>query len=103
MVLADDVVLAIPATPAARLLRRVAPVAAAELAAIEYASMAVVTLAFPATDLPALPGSGFLVPPVDGRTIKAATFSFAKWDWVREAGARSAGPAGAADLGRPAP
>ena len=32
------------------------------------------------------PGSGFLVPPVDGRTIKAATFSFAKWDWVREAG-----------------
>ena len=28
-------------------------------------------------------GSGFLVPPVDGRTIKAATFSFAKWAWVR--------------------
>ena len=49
--------------------------------------MAVVTLAFAAADLPDLPGSGFLVPPVDGRTIKAATFSFAKWDWVREAGA----------------
>src|SRR6478609_85515 len=85
-VLADEVVLAVPAAPAARLLVGVAPVAAAELAAIEYASMAVVTLAFAAADLPDLPGSGFLVPPVDGRTIKAATFSFAKWDWVREAG-----------------
>ena len=30
--------------------------------------------------------SGFLVPPVDGRRIKASTFSFAKWDWVRAAG-----------------
>jgi protoporphyrinogen/coproporphyrinogen III oxidase len=85
-VLADEVVLAIPAAPAARLLAEVASVAAAELAAVEYASMAVITLAFAAADLPDLPGSGFLVPPVDGRTIKAATFSFAKWDWVREAG-----------------
>ncbi|WP_278260301.1 hypothetical protein [Nocardioides convexus] len=30
--------------------------------------------------------AGFLVPPVDGRRIKASTFSFAKWDWVRAAG-----------------
>jgi oxygen-dependent protoporphyrinogen oxidase len=28
-----------------------------------------------------------LVPPVDKHRIKAATFSFAKWDWVRRAGA----------------
>ena len=48
--------------------------------------MAVVTLAFRARDLPSTTGSGFLVPPVDGRTIKASTYSFAKWDWVREAG-----------------
>ena len=89
-VLADEVVLATPAAPTARLLADVAPVAAAELAEVEYASMAVVTLAFAAADLPDLPGSGFLVPPVDGRTIKAATFSFAKWDWVREAGATGA-------------
>jgi oxygen-dependent protoporphyrinogen oxidase len=27
-----------------------------------------------------------LVPPVEGRDIKATTFSFAKWDWVRAAG-----------------
>ena len=30
--------------------------------------------------------SGFLVRPVEGRRIKASTFSFAKWDWVRAAG-----------------
>ena len=90
-VLADEVVLATPAAPTARLLDDVVPVAAAELAEVEYASMAVVTLAFAAADLPDLPGSGFLVPPVEGRTIKAATFSFAKWDWVREAGATSGG------------
>ena len=37
------------------------------------------------TQLPEI--SGFLVPPVDGRAIKASTFSFAKWAWVRQAGA----------------
>jgi protoporphyrinogen/coproporphyrinogen III oxidase len=91
LVEADAVVLATPAAPTARLLAGLAPVAAAELGAIEYASMAVVTLAFRAAEL-ATSGSfdggssGFLVPPVDGRRIKAATFSFAKWGWVREAG-----------------
>jgi oxygen-dependent protoporphyrinogen oxidase len=85
---ADAVVLASPAAPAARLLTEVAPVAAAELAGIEYASMAVVTLAFRSGDVSGLDdSSGFLVPPVDGRAIKASTFSFAKWGWVREAGA----------------
>ncbi len=87
---ADAVVLATPARPAGRLLSDVVPDAALELARIEYASMAVITLAFRARELPATEGSGFLVPPVDGRTVKAATYSFAKWDWVREAG-RSAG------------
>ena len=49
--------------------------------------MAVVTFAFPAEAAVVLEGSsGFLVPPVDGRAIKASTFSFAKWGWVREAG-----------------
>jgi oxygen-dependent protoporphyrinogen oxidase len=83
---ADAVVLATPARPTARLLSDVAPDAALELARIEYASMAIVTMAFQAHDLPDVGGSGFLVPPVDGHTIKAATFSFAKWDWVRAAG-----------------
>ncbi len=88
-VTADRVVLACPAAPASRLLGDVAPVAARELAAIEYASMAIVTHAFRADDLGDLAAtrtSGFLVPPVEGRAIKAATYSFAKWDWVRQAG-----------------
>jgi oxygen-dependent protoporphyrinogen oxidase len=85
---ADVVVLGVPATPSSRLLADLAPAAAAELAAIDYASMAVVTLALPMAELPAgmEQSSGFLVPPIDGRRIKASTFSFAKWDWVREAG-----------------
>ena len=83
---ADAVVLATPARPTGRLLSDVVPDAALELARIEYASMAVVTMAFRARDLPATTGSGFLVPPVDGRNVKAATYSFAKWDWVRDAG-----------------
>ena len=85
---ADAVVLATPAAPTARLLADVAPAAAAELAGIESASMVVVTFAFRAADVTGLEGSsGFLVPPVEGRAIKASTFSFAKWDWVRRAGA----------------
>jgi oxygen-dependent protoporphyrinogen oxidase len=90
---ADAVVLAVPPAPAARLLREVAPDAATLLAEVQTASMAVVTLAFRARDLPPLTGSGFLVPPVEGRPVKAATFSAAKWDWVREAG-QGAGPGG---------
>jgi len=89
LIAADRVVLATPAAPAARLLRDVAPVAAAELAGIESASVAVVTFALRAPDAPTLVGSdssGFLVPPGEGRRIKASTFSFNKWAWVCEAG-----------------
>jgi protoporphyrinogen/coproporphyrinogen III oxidase len=86
---ADAVVLATPARATARLLSDVAPTSALDLARIEYASMAIVTLAVAARDFPAVAGSGFLVPPVDGRAVKASTFSFAKWDWVREAGSGS--------------
>ncbi|MEU2395522.1 protoporphyrinogen oxidase [Streptomyces sp. NPDC007369] len=85
-VAADAVVLAVPAEPAARLLDGLAPAAAAELRTVEYASMALVTMAFRRSDLPAVitdgRASGFLVPPVDGRTIKASTFSSSKWSWA---------------------
>lgn len=83
---APAVVVATPPPAAAKLLRGVLPAAAVELAAIEVASMAVVTLALPAERVLALRGSGFLVPPVERRVVKAATYSFQKWDWVREAG-----------------
>ncbi|MEV6007197.1 protoporphyrinogen oxidase [Streptomyces sp. NPDC051976] len=84
---ADAVVLAAPAPAAARLLAAESPAAAAELGTVEYASMALVTMAFRRRDLLQLPhSSGFLVPPVDGRTIKASTFSSRKWGWLDEAG-----------------
>lgn len=80
----DAVVLALPAPAAAALLRAEAPAAAGELAAVEYASMALVTLAYRRADITLPDGSGFLVPPVDGRTIKAATFASRKWGWIDE-------------------
>ncbi|HEX2315699.1 MAG TPA: protoporphyrinogen oxidase, partial [Thermomonospora sp.] len=82
---ADAVVLAVPAQPAARLLREEVPAAARELAAIEYASMAIVTLAYPATAFPRRPRvSGYLVPAVEGRQVKAVTFSSVKWPHLTE-------------------
>ncbi|MEV8567498.1 protoporphyrinogen oxidase [Streptomyces sp. NPDC051322] len=78
---ADAVLLAVPAWSASALLEQVSPAAAAELAAIEYASMSLITLAFRRSELNLPDGSGFLVPPVDGHTIKAATFSSQKWSW----------------------
>lgn len=79
---ADAVILALPARPASRLVAQVdgAACVAADLAAIEYASMAIVTLAYPVSAFSQpLTGSGYLVPAVDGRPVKAATFSTVKW------------------------
>ncbi|MFI6815205.1 protoporphyrinogen oxidase [Nonomuraea sp. NPDC050328] len=77
---ADAVILAVPAAPAARLLRAEVPKAADELARIEYASMAVVTLAYPRDAFPQAPDrSGYLVPAVERRPVKAVTFSSVKW------------------------
>lgn len=88
---ADAVVVAVPAAPAARLLEPDVPAAARELAGIEYASMAIITLAYRPTAFPRLPkGSGYLVPGVEsdpergGRGVKAVTFSSVKWPHLRE-------------------
>jgi protoporphyrinogen oxidase len=96
---ADAVILALPARPASRLLAGVdgAAPAAAALAEISYASMAIVTLAYPGEAFPVAPsGSGFLVPAVDGHAIKAVTFSTVKWPHLRRApgqdGPRQDGP-----------
>ncbi|MBX6752553.1 MAG: protoporphyrinogen oxidase, partial [Micromonosporaceae bacterium] len=75
---ADAVVVAVPATPAARLLRAVDAGAAEAVGELPYASVALVTLALPAgTVLPPL--SGFLVPAGQGYAVKAATFLTTKW------------------------
>ncbi|MFF9240394.1 protoporphyrinogen oxidase [Streptomyces sp. NPDC014801] len=81
---ADAVVVAVPAPVAARLLAAESPQAAAELRTVEYASMALVTLAYRRAEARLPEGSGFLVPPVDGRTIKASTFASNKWGWIAE-------------------
>ncbi|MFC7545561.1 protoporphyrinogen oxidase [Plantactinospora sp. GCM10030261] len=81
LVAADAVVLALPARPAGRLLAGVEPALAARVGRLDYASVALVTLALPAPDLPAL--SGFLVPAGRGTLVKAATFVTTKWGHPR--------------------
>jgi oxygen-dependent protoporphyrinogen oxidase len=94
---ADAVVLAVPARPAARLLAGVAGAPAAALGSIDYASMAIVSLAFPRSAFPAAQGpprSGYLVPAVDGHAVKAVTFSTLKWPHL----IGSVGPDGPVDV-----
>lgn len=77
---ADAVVVATPAFVAAELLTGVAREAAAELAMIPYASVGVITMAYPRSadaEMPA--GSGMLVPRTEGRLIKASTWVSRKW------------------------
>ncbi|TDC60535.1 protoporphyrinogen oxidase [Actinomadura sp. GC306] len=88
---ADAVLIAVPAAPAARLLKEEVPAASRELADIEYAGMAIITLAYRASAFPRLPdGSGYLVPAVEsatehgGRGVKAVTFSSVKWPHLRD-------------------
>lgn len=78
----DGVVLAVPAAPASRLLAGVAPPAAAALGEVQYASVALVTLLLDRARVAGLDGSGLLVPPVDGRYVKATTFASSKWAWL---------------------
>lgn len=78
--LADDVVVTVPAFVASELLTEVARDVAAELGMIPYASVAVVTMAYPRSadaEMPA--GSGMLVPRTQGRLVKASTWVSRKW------------------------
>ncbi|HET7406982.1 MAG TPA: protoporphyrinogen oxidase [Mycobacteriales bacterium] len=80
---ADGVVLALPAAPASRLLTDDVPAAATDLGQVDYASVALVTLVFPASAAgrhgPVSRLSGYLVPEVEGRPVKAVTFFTTKW------------------------
>jgi oxygen-dependent protoporphyrinogen oxidase len=73
----DAVIVAVPPAKAARLLRAVAPSAASELAGVDSASMAIVSLAFDGVTLP--PGSGLLVAAEERLATKAITLSSQKW------------------------
>ncbi|SDS44096.1 oxygen-dependent protoporphyrinogen oxidase [Friedmanniella luteola] len=84
----DGVVLAAPAGPSGRL--AVGLLAGAEaLAAVPYASVAVVTLVVRGLDTER---SGLLIPPGELPTVKALTHSSVKWAWVREQAERTWGP-----------
>jgi protoporphyrinogen/coproporphyrinogen III oxidase len=82
---ADAVIVAVPAGPASDLLAGVpgATSAAAELADVRYASLAMVTLAYPRAAFPGgLSGrgyAGYRVPAVEGRAVKEVTFTTVKW------------------------
>jgi len=96
---ADAVIIAVPARPAGRLLAGVpgASVAVTAFGEISYASMAIVTLAYPRSAFPgtgpaALGWSGYLVPAVDGRAVKAVTFSTVKWPNLADAAVSGAEP-----------
>lgn len=85
---ADVVILAVPAPVASRLLRHASPTAASILDTVGYASVGLTTIAYDVKAVPeGLWGSGFLVPPVAGYSLTAATYESRKWDWVSQAGA----------------
>ena len=76
----DHVVVAAPAKVSAKLLADVAPVASSELAAIEYASTAIVVLVVRRCDVKR-PADvfGFVVPIAEGRSILACSFASEKF------------------------
>lgn len=81
-------VLATPAWESARLLADRAPETAAFLASVGYASVALVTLAYPAAAVPSqwAGSSGFLVPRGAGGLLTAASFGTSKWPHWAPAG-----------------
>lgn len=78
---ADAVIVAAPAFAAAPLVEPLSPEAAQQLAAIRYASVTLVSLAYDEAALGSgpLPGSGFLVPRTEGRLLTACSVFSNKW------------------------
>ncbi len=84
---ADAVVVAVPSTKAAELLRTCDPALAAALAAIEYAGSAIVSLGFAREDVAhPLDAAGVVVPRREGRRILAVSFSSQKFPGRAPAG-----------------
>ncbi len=80
---AEDVVLTVPAWAAAPLLAPVAPQTARQLAGIEYVGVATATMVYPSSAWEPLPGTGFLVPPGEGRVLVGCTWLTVKWPQLR--------------------
>ena len=77
---ADAVVLATPAFVTAELVADLAPEAATLLEQVPYVDVATIWLAYPRTAVGRpLDGTGFLVPPEEGKLLVGCTWSSAKW------------------------
>ena len=77
---ADAVVLATPAFATAGLLADLAPDAASVLGEIPYVDVATIWLSYPRSAMSRpLDGTGFLVPPQEGKLMVGCTWSSAKW------------------------
>ena len=76
---AQGVILATPAGETSALLSEMAPDVSALVAGIYQVATATVTLAFRASDIPGLIGSGFVVPAVERRRIMGASYLSRKW------------------------
>lgn len=105
-IIADGVVVAAPAGVAAGLVRPHAARAATLLAAIPYASVAMISLAVPRHHVDReLDASGFLVPRREGHAVTACSWTSSKWShlgdegtvWLRASVGRD-GDTGALDL-----
>lgn len=84
---ADAVIMAVPSATAAALLRRCDAALAGELAAIEYAGSAIVSLGFARDDVAhPLDAAGLVVPRREGRRMLAASFSSQKFPGRAPAG-----------------
>lgn len=82
---ADAVVLATPAFVSAPLIAALAPDAARALDQVPYADVATILLSYPRSSVPGtLDGSGFLVPPKDGKLLVGCTWSSVKWSHLAD-------------------
>ena len=80
---ADHVVIAIPAYAAADLLAPLDAALPGLLRSIPYVDTAGVILAFRRSEIPELPvGTGYLVPPIEGELIVGSTWLTSKWPYL---------------------
>jgi len=83
----DAVVIAVPASVAAKIVRPLSHAATALLEKVRYASVATVIVAYPKSaieGLKAFKGTGLLVPSSRKRLLKAATFVSTKWSHMED-------------------
>lgn len=77
---AHHVILAVPAYVAARMIRMLAPDAAADLDAIRYVSTGTISMAYRRQDVELLNGFGLVIPRSEDRRINAVTLTSTKFD-----------------------